>query len=60
MTEFRHPTGEILGIGRTASYELARQGKFPVTVIRVGRRYIVPTSPLKQLLGIDTESDGHA
>ncbi|OHV31654.1 hypothetical protein CC117_25865 [Parafrankia colletiae] len=46
--------GEILGIGRTTSYALARQKKFPVPVIRVGGRYIVPTGPLKKLLGIDT------
>jgi hypothetical protein len=45
------PPGAILGIGRTKAYELARDGAFPVTVIRVGRRYLVPVAPLLALLG---------
>jgi excisionase family DNA binding protein len=40
-----------LGIGRSLAYELARQGKFPVPVVRVGRRILVPTRPLDRLLG---------
>ncbi|OON27133.1 hypothetical protein BSA16_33545 [Micromonospora sp. Rc5] len=36
--------GAILGIGRTKAYELARLDQFPVRIIRVGRRYIVPVS----------------
>jgi hypothetical protein len=47
-------TGAILGIGRTKSYELARTGSFPVPVIRVGRRYLVPVPPLLALLGTAT------
>lgn len=44
---------EILGIGRTLSYEAARHGKFPVRVIKIGGRYVVPTKPLLDLLGLD-------
>ncbi|HEY3006608.1 MAG TPA: helix-turn-helix domain-containing protein [Micromonosporaceae bacterium] len=36
----------ILGIGRTKAYELAKAGEFPVKIIRVGRRYIVPIPAL--------------
>jgi excisionase family DNA binding protein len=43
--------GAILGIGRGKAYELAKSGEFPVTVLRVGRRYLVPTSALLALLG---------
>lgn len=43
--------GAILGIGRTKAYELAKAGQFPVKIIRVGRRYLVPTPALLQLLG---------
>jgi hypothetical protein len=43
--------GAILGIGRSKAYELARNGEFPVTILRVGRRYLVPTSVLLALLG---------
>jgi hypothetical protein len=43
--------GAILGVGRTKAYELAKSGEFPVKIIRVGRRYLVPTPALLQLLG---------
>jgi hypothetical protein len=33
--------GEILGIGRTKAYALAKAGLFPAKVIRVGRLYKV-------------------
>lgn len=42
--------GSILGIGRTTAYELARTGRFPVPVLRVGRRYRVPVAPILSLL----------
>jgi hypothetical protein len=43
--------GQVLGIGRTKAYELAQAGQFPVKVLRVGRRYLVPTPALLELLG---------
>ena len=46
--------GEILGIGRTKSYTLAKTGQFPVPVLRVGRRYRVPVHSLVTLLGLPT------
>src|SRR5262249_19182568 len=45
--------GSILGIGRTTSYRLAKAGSFPVQLIRVGRRYIVPVEALLHLLDVD-------
>jgi hypothetical protein len=36
--------GEILGIGRSKAYELAKRGEFPVQILRIGRRYIVPVA----------------
>ena len=44
--------GAILGIGRSKSYELAKAGEFPVRVLRIGRRYLVPTPGILALLGI--------
>ena len=41
-----------LRIGRTKAYELARAGKFPVRIIRVGTSYHVPTSELLKVLGV--------
>ena len=40
--------GEILGIGRTAAYEAARNGQIPV--IRIGKRLLVPMIALEKLL----------
>jgi hypothetical protein len=44
---------QALGMGRTKSYELARAGRFPCPVLRVGRRYLVPAAGLLALLGLD-------
>lgn len=41
----------LLGIGRTTAYQLARNGRFPVPVVRIGARCKVPTEPLLDLLG---------
>jgi hypothetical protein len=45
--------GRLLGIGRTTAYQLARNGRFPVPVLRIGGGYKVPTAPLLALLGIN-------
>lgn len=52
--------GSVLGMGRSASYEQARAGTFPVPVLRVGSRYRVVTAHLIELLGIGvpTSRDG--
>jgi hypothetical protein len=44
--------GAILGIGRSKSYELAKAGEFPVRIVRIGRRYLVPTTGILALLNI--------
>ncbi len=51
----------VLGIGRTTAHALARRGNFPVPVLRLGARYVVPVRPLLELLGIPQEADagGH-
>lgn len=47
----------LLGIGRTTAYTLARQGRFPCPVIKVGQQYRIPTIKLLRLLGLpDTAS----
>jgi excisionase family DNA binding protein len=42
---------DILGIGRTLAYQLARAGEFPCRIIKAGRRYRVPTAELRRVLG---------
>jgi hypothetical protein len=43
--------GKALGLGRTKTYELAQAGEFPCRIIRVGKKYLVPTPELLALLG---------
>lgn len=45
----------VLGIGRTVAYQLARSGRFPTPVIRVGSQLKVPTAYLLDLLGLSTD-----
>ena len=45
--------GRALGLGRTTSYSLAREGAFPCRVIRAGTAYRVPTVELLRLLGVE-------
>ncbi|MEU8164900.1 helix-turn-helix domain-containing protein [Micromonospora sp. NPDC049004] len=40
----------ILGIGRTKAYELAKTNEFPVRLLRIGRRYLVPVHAILKLL----------
>lgn len=48
--------GAVLGVGRTTSYQLARDGEFPVPVTRAGRRFIVGVPHLLRAIGA-TEPD---
>lgn len=41
---------ELLGIGRGLAYASARNGSFPVALVRIGRRLLVPRAPLLRLL----------
>lgn len=43
----------ILGMGQTAGYALARRGEFPVKVLTLGRKYVIPVAGLLTALGID-------
>jgi hypothetical protein len=43
---------KALGISTSNGYAQAKKGEFPVRVIRVGSRYVVPTAGLLELLGV--------
>lgn len=45
----------VLGLGRTTAYELARAGLWPSPLLRVGRRFKVPTGPLLALLELPSD-----
>lgn len=51
LTTDLETAAEIIGIGRTLAYELAKNDAFPVRLIRLGRRVLVPTADLTRLLG---------
>ena len=44
-----------LGIGRNLAYGLAKSGRFPVPLLRLGRLYRVPKIELARLLGNGSE-----
>ncbi len=53
--------GEIIaGWHRDDSYDAVKRGEFPVPVIRVGRRMVVPVAPILELLRIRPPDMGAA
>lgn len=42
----------VLGLSRTAAYELIRVGGWPTPVFRLGRLIRIPTAPMLNLLGL--------
>lgn len=50
--------GQLLGLGRSATYEAARRGEIPT--LRFGRAVRVPTAALHQLLGLPLPARGEA
>lgn len=47
----------ILGIGRSLAYELARQDRLGVQIIRLGGRIVVPVAALERLLGVSNDGE---
>jgi hypothetical protein len=43
----------LTGLDKDAAYRAVKRGDFPVPVIKVGRRMIVPVAPIIRLLGLD-------
>lgn len=41
----------LLGVGRTAGYELIRKNELPA--LRLGGKLLVPTAPLLRLMGLE-------
>ena len=57
----RWPTaGRAFDCGRSATYDMARKGTFPVAVLRVGSKYRVPTAALRRVLGLDPDTSSVA
>ena len=43
---------QMLHVSDWAAYQAIRAGTFPVPIIRIGRRIVVPLAPLERLLGL--------
>ncbi len=41
---------KVIGLPRSTGYELAASGRFPCRVLRIGRRWYVPTDAVEELL----------
>lgn len=42
-----------LSVSSWAAYQAIKRGDFPVPTIAVGRRIVVPTAPLRKVLGME-------
>ncbi|WP_088312829.1 hypothetical protein [Kineosporia sp. R_H_3] len=51
LTTSLETAAEIIGIGRTLAYELVKNQAFPVRLLRLGRRVVVPIPDLLHYLG---------
>jgi hypothetical protein len=56
MTTDIETAAAILGIGRTLAFELARTEQFPVRLLRMGRRIVVPVADLLAYLGVTADN----
>lgn len=45
--------GRAFGLGRDATYRMARLGRLPVPVLRMGRKMVVTKGALLAALGVD-------
>jgi predicted DNA-binding transcriptional regulator AlpA len=43
---------KVMGLSRTAAYELIRTDNWPTPVFRLGRLIRIPTAPVLELLGV--------
>jgi len=43
---------DVLGISRNSGYQLASKQDYPVPLLRLGKRYVVPVAGLLNALGI--------
>jgi predicted DNA-binding transcriptional regulator AlpA len=56
MTTDLETAAEILGIGRTLAYDLIKNDQFPVRLLRLGRRVLIPVPELLQFLTRDPQA----
>ena len=50
--------GRVLGLSRNKAYEAAARGEIPT--LKFGRRLVVPTMPLRRMLGLRLNTNRRA
>jgi hypothetical protein len=53
-------TAKVLGISRAHCYALAERGELGIRVLRLGKRWVVPTVELRRAVGLDESEAGPA
>lgn len=48
---------EIHGVSRSHVYDLIQRGELGHSVIRLGRRVVIPTAEVRKSLGLDADPD---
>jgi hypothetical protein len=48
---------QIIGIGRSLAYDLAKTGQFPVRILRIRGRVLVPVPDLLRYVGASSEAN---
>jgi hypothetical protein len=51
---------KVLNISRAHAYALAKRGELGIRVLRLGKRWVVPTVELKRAVGLSDEPGGTA
>jgi hypothetical protein len=51
MTTDLETAASVLGIGRTLAFDLVKRDEFPVRLLRLGRRVLIPVGDLLKYLG---------
>lgn len=46
-------SNSVLGLSRTYGYRLAKEGRYPVPLLALGRKYVVPVAGLLKALCIE-------
>jgi excisionase family DNA binding protein len=49
---------QVLGVGRSTAYEMARSGEWPTRLLRLGKLIRVPTAELLAYVGADQPTNG--
>lgn len=49
-------SNSVLGLSRTYGYRLAKEGRYPVPLLTMGRKYVVPVAGLLKALCIEDDT----